>query len=101
MINGKQSLNNSDVSDAFVNYKVRRKDKQSTSSSTKAKAITAREMSSNYLKGKGELKKSKSGGREDLKKNQCALCREEGHLKIDYTKIKLKKRESKSEANIV
>jgi len=31
--------------------------------------MTAREMSSNHWKGKGELEKSKTGDREDLKKN--------------------------------
>ena len=69
LINGKQILNYSDVSTAFMNYEVRRKDKQSSSKSTTTEAMTAREMSSNHKKGKREFEKSKNSGREDLKKN--------------------------------
>ena len=36
LINGRQTLNYSDVSAALVNYEVRRKDKQSSSNSTSA-----------------------------------------------------------------
>jgi len=50
LFNGKQSLNYSNVSAAFVNYKVRRKDKQSSSSSIIAEVMTARGMSSNHRK---------------------------------------------------
>jgi len=39
LINRKQSLNYNDVSAALVNYEVRRKDKQSSSSSTLAEAL--------------------------------------------------------------
>ena len=77
LINDKQILNYSDVSIALVSYEVRRKDKQSSSSSTTIEAMTARGMSSNHRKGKREFGKSKTGGREDLKKNQCTFCREE------------------------
>ena len=52
LINGKQSFICSDVSATLVNYKVRRKDKQSPSSSTTAKAMTAGKMSFNHQKGK-------------------------------------------------
>jgi len=39
--------------------------------------MTARGMYSNQLKkGKGEFEKSKTGAREDLKKNHYAFCRE-------------------------
>jgi len=41
---------------------------------------------------------SKSDGCEELKKNQCAFCRE-GHWKIDYPKLKTKKK-SKSKVNV-
>jgi len=47
LINGKQSLNNNDVSAALVNYKVRRKDKQSSSSSISAEALVVRGRGSN------------------------------------------------------
>jgi len=69
------------VSAALVNYEVRKKDKQSSFKSTTAKAITVRGMSFNHRTDKGEFGKpgkSKTGGRKDLKKNQCDFCRE-GH----------------------
>jgi len=40
LINGKQLLNYNDVSAAFVNYEVRRKEKQSSSNSTSAEVLT-------------------------------------------------------------
>jgi len=99
LINDKQSPSYSDVPAAHVNHEVRRTDKQFSSSSTTTEAMTARGMGSNHQKGKGDFEKSKTGGREDLKKNQCNFCKEEGHWKIDCAKLKPKK-ESKSEANI-
>ena len=42
-------------------------------------------------KGKKVIKKSKTDGREDLKKNQCAYCKGEGHWMIDCPKLKMKK----------
>jgi len=36
----------------------------------------------------------------DLKKNQCAFCKELGHWKVDYSKVKGKNKESKAEANL-
>ena len=65
LINGKASLSYNDVSAALVNHKVRRKDKGFSSSSTIAKALTAREICSNHRKGKGDFKKSKIDGREE------------------------------------
>jgi len=59
-----------------VNHEVRRKDKQSSSISTTIEAMTIRGMGSNHRKGKGDFEKSKTGGREDLKKKQCVFCRE-------------------------
>jgi len=59
LINGKQTLNYSDVSATLVNYEVRRKDKQSSSKSTLAEALTVRGRSSSK-KGKGDCGRSKS-----------------------------------------
>jgi len=81
-----------------MNHKVRRKDKQFSSSSTTVEAMTARGMGSNHRKGKKKFEKSKIGVQKDLKKNKCAFCRE-GHSNIDCPKFKPKK-ESKSKANI-
>jgi len=85
-------LNYSDVPTALVNYEVRRKDKQFSSKSTLAEAMTARGMCSNHRKGNGDFEKSKIGGREDLEKNQGAFCREEGYWKMNCPKIKPKKK---------
>jgi len=79
LINEKQSLNYNDVSAAFVNSEVRRKDKQFSSSSTSAEALVVRGSSFNQ-KGKGVRERLKSRlGFRDLKKNQCAFCKELGH----------------------
>jgi len=47
LINDKKSLSYSDVSIAIVNHEVRRKDKESSFSSTSAEALTAGEIGSN------------------------------------------------------
>jgi len=44
LINVKQSLSYSDMSAAFVNHEVRRKNKESSSSSTSAEALIARDL---------------------------------------------------------
>ena len=75
LINDKQTLNYSDVSATFVNYEVKRKDKQSSSNGTSAKVLKIRGKVSNR-KGKGERGRLKSRpGFRDLKKNQCAFCK--------------------------
>ena len=67
----KQSLNYNDMSVALVNYEVRRKDKQFSSSS--------RGRGSNQ-KDKGVRGRSNSKPRfKDLKKNQCAFYKELEH----------------------
>jgi len=101
LINGRQTLNYSDVSAALINYKVRRQCKLSSSESTSAEALAVRDRSSNR-KGRGDHEISKSRlGFKDLKKNQCTFCKDLGHWKIDCPKTKGKKKESKSEANLV
>ena len=101
LINGKQTLNYSDVSAALINYEARWKDKQSSSNGTSTEALTVRGKGSNR-KGKGERERSKSRSNfRDLKKNQCALCKKLGYWKIDCLKIKDKNKESKIEANLV
>jgi len=73
----------------------------STSEGTSAKELMVRGRGSN-LKGKGERERSKfRPGFRDLKKNQCDFCKEIGHWKVDYPKIKDKnKKETKTEANL-
>ena len=101
LINGRQILNYSEVSAALVNYEVRRKDKQSSSSNTSAEMLLVKGKSFNQ-KGKGTRGRSKSRpGFRDLKKDQCASYKELGHWKVDCPRIKdkNKKKESKSETN--
>jgi len=79
LINGRKFFNYNEVSAALVNYEVRRQDRLSSSGSTTVEALAVRGRSSNR-KGKGDQERSKfRSGFRDLKKNQCALCKELGH----------------------
>jgi len=79
LINGRKSLNYSEVSAALVNYKVRRQDRLSSSGCTTAEALAVRGRSSNR-KDRGDQGRSKSRSVfRDLKRNQCALYKELGH----------------------
>ena len=70
LINGRQSYNYNNVSATLVNYEVRKKDKQSSSSSTSAEGLVVRGRGSNQ-KGKDVRGRSKyRPGFRDLKKNQ-------------------------------
>jgi len=59
LINGNASLSYNNVSAALVNLEVRRKDKESSSSSTTIETLTARVIGSNYQKGKRDVGESK------------------------------------------
>ena len=76
LINSKQLLSYSDVSTALVNHEVRRKDKEFSSNSTTVKALSARGISFNHQKGKGDVGKSKPDKRK-LRNNQCASARKD------------------------
>jgi len=77
-----------------------RQDRLSSQASTSAEALTVRDRGS-YRKGKGDRGRSKSRpGFKDLKKNQCAFCKELGHWKVDCLKAKGKKKKSKTETNL-
>jgi len=100
LINGRQILNYSEVSAALINYEVKRQERRSSSEGTSAEAFAVRGRSFNR-KGRGDHGRSKSRpGFRDMKKNQCALCKELGHWKVDCLKTKSKKKESKTEANL-
>ena len=72
----------------------------SSSGSTTTETLAVRDRSSNQ-KGRGDHGRSKSrSGFIDLKKNQCVLCKELRHSKVDCLKAKGKKKESKTEANL-
>ena len=99
MINGRKFLNYSEVSAALVSYEVRRQDRLSSSGNT-AEALAVRGRSFNR-KGRDDQRRSKSrSGFRDLKRNQCAMCKELGHWKVDCSKAKGKKVESNTEANL-
>ena len=100
LINDRQSFNYNEVSSTLVNYEVRRQDILSSSKSTTAETLAVRDRSSNR-KGRGDQRRSKS--RPDfryLKKNQCILCKELWHWRIDCSKATGKKKKSKTEANL-
>ena len=99
LINGRKSLSYSEVSAALVSYEVKRQDKLSSSESTTAETLTVRDRSSNR-KGRDDQGRSKSrSGYKNLKRNQCALCKELGHWKVDCPKVKGKKKELKTKVN--
>ena len=83
-----------------MNYEVRRHEILSSSESTTTEILAVSGRSSNR-KGRGDQGRLKSRSRfRDLKKNQCASCKELGHWKVDYPKAKGKKKESITEANL-
>ena len=83
-----------------MSYEVRRQDRLSSSGSTSAEALEVRGRSFNR-KGRDDRGRSKSrSGFRNLKKNQCALCKELGHWKAKCPKAKDKKVEFKTEANL-
>ena len=88
------------MSAALVNYEVRRHDKLFSSGSTTTEALAVRGRSFNR-KRRGYRGRSKSrSGFRDLKRNQCALCKEVEHWKVDCPKVKGKKKEPMTEANL-
>jgi len=75
LINDKASLSYKDVLAVLVNHEVRRKDKESTSSSITTEALTARGFGFNRQKGKRDVGMSKF----KLEKNHCAFYKKEGY----------------------
>ena len=83
-----------------MSYEAKRHDRLSSSGSTTAEALAVRGRSSNR-KGRDDQGRSKfRSGFRDLKRNQCTLCKELGHWKVDCPKAKGKKVESNTEANL-
>ena len=99
-LNGRKFLNYNEVSAALVSYEVRRQDRLYSSGSTTVEALEVRGRSSNR-KGRDDRGRSKSRSNfRNLKKNQCALCKELGYWKVKCPKAKGKKVESNTEANL-
>ena len=64
---------------ALVSYEARRQDRLSSSGNTIVEALAVRGRSFNQ-KERGDQGRSKSkSGVRDLKRNQCALCKEIGY----------------------
>jgi len=100
LINRRKSLNYNEVSTALVNYEVRKQDRLSSSGSTTVEALAVKGRSFNR-KGRGDQGRSKfRSAFRDLKKNQCALCKDLGHWKVDCPKAKGKKKEPMTKVNL-
>jgi len=100
LINGKQSLDYNKVCSALVNHELRMKDKDS-SNNTSAEALTVRDKSSSRKGEDNDRGRSKFlTDFRDMKKNQCAFCKELRHWKVDCPKIKDKKKESELKGNL-
>jgi len=98
LINVKQSLGYNEIFSALVNHELRRKDKES-SKSTSTEVLMVKSISSSR-NGKGDRGRSKTRPDfRDLKKNQYAFCKELGYWKVDCPRIKDK--ELKIKANLV
>ena len=79
-----------EVSSALSSYEARKKERHPSKSSSSAEALEVRGRNSSR-KGKEVRGRSKSRlGFRDLKRNQCILCREIGHWKVDCPKFKVK-----------
>jgi len=90
LINGRTSLIYSEVTTALVNLELRRKDKDSLGV-TSAEALTVRGRSPKQ-KGvnRGRSKSRSRYGNCSLTCDQCAFCKQTGHWKQDYPKLKKK-----------
>ena len=78
LINGKQTINYSDVSAALENYEVRKKNKYSSSKNDSVEELTVRGRSSSK-KGKDDRGRSKFRPVFRDLKNQSAYCKELEH----------------------
>jgi len=78
-INGRQTLDYDEVSSALTSYETRKKERHPSQSSSSAEALEVRGRGSSR-KGREVKERSKfRPGFRDLKRNQCAFCREIGH----------------------
>ena len=78
-LNGRKFLNYNEVSAALVSYEVRRQDRLSSLGNTTAEALTVRGRSSNRKERDDQGRSKSRSGFRNLKRNQCALCKELGH----------------------
>jgi len=72
LINDKKSLSYNEVSASLVNHDLVKKDKE-FSIITSAEVLVARGIDFNHRKGKKDIGKTNN---HQLKKNQCAFCKE-------------------------
>ena len=81
-LNGRKSLNYSEVSAALVSYEVRRQARVSSSGNTTVETLAVRGRSSNRKRSDDQGRSKSRSGFKNLKRNQCALCKELGTGKL-------------------
>ena len=91
LINGRKSLNYNKVSAALVSYEVRRQDRLSSSGNTTVEALTVRGKSSNRKERDDQGRSKSRSDFRNLKRNQCALCKELRHWKVDCRRPKVRR----------
>jgi len=102
LINGRTSFSYSEVTDALMNIKLRKKDKECSTSDTSADVLTARESSPNRRRENQQKSNWKlMVGNRRLKMDQCAFCKVKKHCKSDCPKFNKSKKESRLEVNVV
>jgi len=80
LINGRTSLNYSELTAALVNLELRRRDKECSTCDTSTEVLTARGSSPN--RKRENQQKSNWNPRvynRKLEKGQCTFCKEKGH----------------------
>jgi len=78
LINGKQFISYNEVSATLMNHDLRKKNKQS-SLSTSVEVVAVKRIGFNHRKGKKNIGKTDN---HQLGKNQYAFCKEEGQWKL-------------------
>ncbi|CAL2233266.1 unnamed protein product [Prunus armeniaca] len=99
LLYGKSEVKLDEVSAALVNHECRKKEQKTQNSQTEALVAIGQINERKY--GKRGKSRSKSRGKFPGK-DECAFCRQKGHWKKDYHKLKNKEKEKAGfEANIV
>jgi len=88
LINGRISLNYSEVATALVNLELRRKDKESVGGiSTEALTVRGRSLNQR-AENRGRSKLKSQYGKRSLTRDQCAFYKQIGHWKKDCPELR-------------
>jgi len=90
LINSKKSLSYNEASTALVNHEFRKKNKQS-SISTSAEILAARKFGSNHRKGKGDISKSIQVSRQLKKKISVLSAKRKNTGKLIVRDLRIKR----------